>query len=312
MVTRDSEIRSGSTGAKGAGSADSAPRKRWPGGAQCAVMLTFDFDAETNWISRDRQNTRRPGVLSQGTYGARVGVPKILELLREEDLRATFFVPGWVAEHRTERAEAIVAAGHEVGHHGYLHLWIDPDDPDGEVEEFERGIEALHRHLGVTPQGYRSPAGETSENILRLLADNGLVYDSSLMDDVFPYRHRLDTGAPGPIELPWHWSLDDAPYLFFAIKSPRPIFTNEHILSIWKKEFEEIHRWGGLFDLVMHPQGIGRPSRLAMLREFIAFTREFDGVWYATGAEVAKSFVDLQEEDAPRNDINPFVSRLVR
>ncbi|MCB2102357.1 MAG: polysaccharide deacetylase, partial [Rhodobacterales bacterium] len=259
---------------------DSSPI--WPDGVECTVLLTFDFDSETNWISRDRENLKRPGTLSQGSYGAKVGVPKILELLREEDLPATFFVPGWVAENRTRRVEAIVAAGHEVAHHGYLHLWIDPDNPDGEVEELERGLEALKRCVGVVPRGYRSPAGETSANILRLLAERDFLYDSSLMDDVFPYRHVLADGRPGPVELPWHWSLDDAPFVLFAIKSPRPIFTNEHILSIWKKEFAEIHRWGGLFDLVMHPQAIGRPSRLAMLREFIAYTREFPGVRYAT------------------------------
>ena len=56
----------------------------WPNGAKCAVMLTFDFDAETLWISRNPDNWRRPGVLSQGTYGGKVAVPKILELLREK------------------------------------------------------------------------------------------------------------------------------------------------------------------------------------------------------------------------------------
>jgi peptidoglycan/xylan/chitin deacetylase (PgdA/CDA1 family) len=90
-------------------------------------MLTFDFDAETLWISRDPENARRPGVLSQGAYGGKVGIPKILELLREEELRGTFFVPGWTAEKYLDRMEAIVKGGHEVGHHGYLHEWIDPD-----------------------------------------------------------------------------------------------------------------------------------------------------------------------------------------
>jgi len=75
----------------------------WPNGARCAVMLTFDFDAETLWLSRDPANARRPGTLSQGAYGARRGVPKILELLREEGLRATFFVPGWTAEKHTAK-----------------------------------------------------------------------------------------------------------------------------------------------------------------------------------------------------------------
>jgi peptidoglycan/xylan/chitin deacetylase (PgdA/CDA1 family) len=148
----------------------SVPDLRWPGGAQCAVMLTFDFDAETLWISRDASNWKRPGTLSQGTYGARVAVPKILELLRELELRGTFFVPGWTAERHTDRVAAILECGHEVGHHGYLHEWINPDDPAAEEAALDRGLEALRKTVGVKPVGYRSPAGETSGNLIRLLA----------------------------------------------------------------------------------------------------------------------------------------------
>ena len=266
----------------------------WPGGAQCAVMLTFDFDAETLWLSRDPSNWKKPGTLSQGVYGAKVGVPKVLELLEEVGIRATFFVPGWTAEKHTGRVEAILAAGHEVGHHGYLHEWPDPDDPEGEVTALDRGLEALEKTVGVRPKGYRSPAGESSDNMIQLLADRGFLYDTSLMDDVVPYRHVLADGSPGPVELPWHWSLDDAVYALFSVKSPRPIFTSEHMLEIWQEEFREIYRWGGLFDLVMHPQVIGRPSRIAMLREFIAFTKRYPGVWYASGEEVARAWLAQQ------------------
>ncbi len=264
---------------------------RWPGGARCAVMLSFDFDAETLWLARDGANWKRPGTLSQGVYGAKVGVPKILELLDENGLKATFFVSGWTAEKHRERAEAIVAAGHEVGHHGYLHEWPDPDDPDGEVEALDRGLEALEQTLGVRPKGYRSPAGETSENMIRLLAERDFLYDSSMMDSIDPYRHVLADGGEGPVELPWHWSLDDAVYCLFSIKTPRPIATSEHVLKIWSDEFQEIYRWGGLFDLVMHPQFTGRPSRLATLRQFIAFTRRFPDVWYATGQQIAEAWL---------------------
>ena len=232
---------------------DSIDPPVWPGGAQCAVMLTFDFDAETNWITKDPLSTQRPGRLSQGTYGARVGVPRIVELLHELELPATFFVPGWVAANRTSAAELIVKNGFEVGHHGFLHKWVEPNDPAGEEEELMLGLEALEKHLGIRPSGYRSPAGETTPNLISMLAREGFVYDTSLMDDINPYRHRLANGDPGPVELPWHWSLADSPYMMFGIKSQRPIMSSEAVLSIWQEEFQAIYRWGGLFDLVMHP-----------------------------------------------------------
>jgi peptidoglycan-N-acetylglucosamine deacetylase len=264
----------------------------WPSGAQCAVMFTFDCDAETLWISRDPSNWKRPGTLSQGTYGAKVGLPRILELLRDYGLKATFFVPGWTAEKYVDRIQVVLRDGHEVGHHGYLHEWIDPEFPEQEREALEKGLTALRTALGVRPVGYRSPAGETSQNLVALLAEYGFLYDSSLQDDINPYQLKTVGGFPRPIELPWHWSLDDAPYMLFSLKNPRPIMTNSHVLEIWREEFQAIYRLGGLFNLVCHPQVIGRPSRLELLRQFIDFTMKFPKVWYATGQEVANAWIN--------------------
>jgi len=270
-------------------------RVNWPDGARVAVMLTFDFDAETLWMARDPENHRRPGILSQGRYGAKVGVPKILETIEDAGVPATFFIPGWTAENHTDRCEMVLRAGHEIGHHSYSHEWIAVGDTAKEIEEMERGLDALKSKLGVVPKGYRSPAGETSENLIRLLDKHGFLYNSSLLDDINPYRHVMPDGRPGPIELPWHWSLDDAVYALFSIKGPRPIFPNSHIKEIFQAEFQEIHRWGGTYNLVMHPQVSGRPSRIALLREMIAWMREFPGVWFATCSQVAEAWAANHE-----------------
>ena len=98
----------------------------WPDGKRAAAAFTFDFDAEEVWIGEDPANADRPGALSQGTYGAKVAVPQILALLRRHDLKATFFVPGRVAEQHGDRVREIIADGHEVGHHGYTHTAANP------------------------------------------------------------------------------------------------------------------------------------------------------------------------------------------
>ena len=268
---------------------------RWPNGARCAVMLTFDFDAETLWTSRNPENASRPGVLSQGRYGAKVGVPKVLDTLRDVGVKGTFFVPGWTAENHTGRVEMILKDGHEIGHHSYSHKWVG-GDPHAEIEEMEKGLDALKRTVGVVPRGYRSPAGEVSEGLFRLLQKHNFLYDSSLMDDINPYRHALPDGSKGPVELPWHWSLDDAPFALFSMQAQRPLQTNAHMLSIFSEEFREIYRWGGLFDIIFHPQVVGRPSRIALLRELIAFIRTFPNVWFATGTEVAEHWAKEHEK----------------
>lgn len=263
----------------------------WPNGARCAVMLTFDFDAETLWLSRDPANARRPGVLSQGVYGGRRGVNAVLRILREYKVPSTFYVPGWTAERYADRIHDILADGHEIGHHGYLHEWPDPDRPKEEREAFLRGLEALDRVAGIRPTGYRSPAGETTPTLFGLLHEQGIIYDSSLMSDIEPYRHVLPDGTPGPVELPMHWLADDAPYMMFSGQTPRTMLTNDAIFANWRDEFDVIRQWGGLYNLIMHPQFTGRPARTLLLRRIIEHIQGHPDVWFATGHEVAMAWL---------------------
>lgn len=264
---------------------------KWPNGARIAVMWTFDFDAQSSWLARDPENAERLGVLSQGLYGAKRGVPAILELLREMKMPATFYIPGWVVENHTARCREIMEAGYEIGHHGYSHQWADPKQPERECEDFDRASEVLHRVLGCKPRGYRPPAAEITANTLKMLTDRGFLYNTNMLDDVYPYRHILPGNVKGPVELPTHWSLADAVYMISSVRHNRVIRTNQDIFTIWKDEFDELYKWGALFNLVLHPQAIGRPSRVALLRRFMEYTQGFEGVWYATGVEVAEAFV---------------------
>src|SRR5947207_2793998 len=170
----------------------------WPGGARCAASFTFDFDAEEVWIGEDPENAHRPGVLSQGTYGAKVAVPALLALLERRGVRATFFVPGRVAERHPARVAAIVAAGHELAHHGYTHTAPSRLSRDEEEAELARGLEVL-RSFGAEITGYRSPWWDFSPHTLGLLAGHGFAYSSNMMDDVRPYRHDGSSLVEVPI-----------------------------------------------------------------------------------------------------------------
>jgi peptidoglycan/xylan/chitin deacetylase (PgdA/CDA1 family) len=273
-----------------ANSAPPAPEFPWPNGARCALFPAFDVDAETAWISGDPANARRLVTLSYGGYEARVGVPKILELLARYGIKATFFVPGWVAEAHTAMCESIVAAGHEIGHHGYLHWRPEPGKTAEMTEEIDRGLEALRRKLGVTPIGYRAPYAESAVELLELLTGRGLRYSSSFRDDIRPYRHLLPGGRPGPIELPVNHSFDDWVYGLTHRQAPRAMFPREHVLSIWREEFDQTREWGGLLSMVMHPQVTGRPMRINILREFLDHVLRHGDTWIATGREIAEHY----------------------
>jgi peptidoglycan/xylan/chitin deacetylase (PgdA/CDA1 family) len=261
----------------------------WPDGVQCAVVLSFDLDAESGSLYRDPTNADRPVLISHGRYGPRRAVPNLLTLLAEQGLPATFFIPAWVAEQYPAAVEAIVAAGHEVGAHGDLHERLDQlSGPDEEEAILVRSIEVLTARAGRRPVGYRSPSWEFSPATLTLLHRHGFLYSSNMMDDYHPYLHPTSPGAAPLVELPIQWLLDDAPLFWFRPDLPtRPIQPNGNALAIWSEEFTAIHRRRGLFVLTMHPQIIGRPSRIDMLARLIDHINCHPGVWFATGEAVA-------------------------
>jgi peptidoglycan/xylan/chitin deacetylase (PgdA/CDA1 family) len=259
----------------------------WPRGVQSAVCLTFDLDAETAWISRDPANIDRLSVMSQGAYGPKVGVPLILDFLDRNDLKATFFVPGWTAERWPDVVAAIHRRGHEIGHHGYLHEALEGKTRAAEEEILAGSSRILAGITGGAPIGYRAPLYEITHETVSLLRAHGFLYASNLQDSLWPYLHP---GSPPVVELPVTWILDDGPFWAFGLRPPlyRQIFPPAAVLSVWRDEFLGMHQVGGAYMLILHPQYTGRPSRLRMLQELIDAMRAAGNVWFTHGAELAR------------------------
>lgn len=261
-------------------------RGLWPRNARCALCLTFDFDADSRWGDRPETGLT---VRSRGVYGARVGVWRVLELLRRYDIPGTFFVPGYTAVTYPQAMEAIVRGGHEVAHHGYFHEAPSTfaHDPEGERAVLERGSEALARFTGSRPLGYRSPAWDLNPGSPRLLAKAGFVYDSSLMDEERPYL--IETGGAPLVELPIDWVLDDFTHFQFAPPAVQGLSAPSKVLEIWSDEFDGYYETGGCFILTMHPQVIGRHHRLKLLEKFLQYVmRRRRRLFIATCLEVAR------------------------
>jgi peptidoglycan/xylan/chitin deacetylase (PgdA/CDA1 family) len=262
------------------------------------VCLSFDFDALSVWLAYDRVT---PAMLWRGEYGARVGVPRVLELLRGHDLQATFFVPGHTVESFRAETESILEHGHELAHHSYAH--IDPSEQarDDERADMERAWHVLES-VGVTPRGYRSPSADLSASTLELLAEFGFLYDSSLMgDDYTPFRPRigdrvsrtepLERGEEAPFwELPMSFELDDWVHFQFNFAPyRRGGATPSDVLEIWQGELDwmDEHVDGGVLTVCMHPQVIGRGHRIAMLDQFIGHALD-RGARFARMVDVAE------------------------
>ncbi len=255
-------------------------------------MLCFDVDGETTALAEDPKLVRRLSTMSQCTYGPTVGVPRLLELLDHLGVPATFFLPGWVAEHHPRMVEAIVGGGHEIGVHGYLHERLPALSPARERAVLEKTVRILERLSGTRPVGYRAPWFEINPGTPRLLSAEGFAYDSSLMGDDVPYR--LPNGL---VEIPAQWMLEDWEQFAFNA-DPHWGFIPEDcskVHDLWWREFEAMHDFGCCFVLTMHPWLMGRPSRVRLLEQLVGEMQDAGGVWFARGAEIARWFTEHPE-----------------
>jgi peptidoglycan/xylan/chitin deacetylase (PgdA/CDA1 family) len=244
------------------------------------LMLTFDLDAETMWTGRDPANAKRPILMSQGAYGWKVGMPRVLALLDRYAIKSTFFIPGEVAERQPDLVRDVVARGHEVAHHSYSHRWIVNLQPEEEREEMRKGMEILTALTGSRPRGWRSPAAEFSSITLDLIKEYGFDYSSNFFDDDSPYLLEIGGERTDIVELPFRWVLDDAPFFQYSIVLPgRTLQAPSAVLEAWKSEFDVLYAEDRMMMVGMHPEIIGQPSRIKVLEGLIEHALAHPNVW---------------------------------
>jgi peptidoglycan/xylan/chitin deacetylase (PgdA/CDA1 family) len=267
------------------------------------VCLTFDFDAVSLWISSLKQTTANP--MSRGEFAPRVGLPRVLSLLEEKGIKATFFVPAHTAVSFNAETRRILESGHEIGIHGYCHETPVGLSKSDEAALLDRAIAKLKNALGegFNPVGYRSPAWDLSENSIGLMEERGLIYDSSLMaDDYKPYfaprgfSVTEEEYRSGPVsnvvEIPVAWELDDFPHFMFLNK---PMYqgmrTPSEVYELWREEFDfSTSIEGGVFTLTMHPEIIGRGPRMTMLSKLIDHMKATPKTRFSTVADAARAW----------------------
>lgn len=275
----------------------------WRDTAECVFTLTFDVDAEAAVLAHGRRYARHAMTMSHQAYGPEVGLPRLLDLLAELSIPATFFVPGWVAEQRPGLAAGIVERGHEVAHHSYSHRSPSELSPAEERADFERALKVF-RDQGIEIFGHRAALWEATEQTPELIAEHGLLYDSSLMGDDRPYL--LETSRGPVTELPVHWSLDDweqyaflpEPHVGSVIESPAKV------LEMWRNELDAMRHYGCLFNLTNHPFLSGRPGRARTLRQLLEYALSCGDVRFDRCVDLALRA--LADGTLPHRSIRPL------
>jgi len=264
---------------------DCPPLPAWPSGHRAAVSLTYDLDAD---VGKSWRNMEGLTTLSEAKFGAGRGLERLMGVMADHKVKSTFFVPGEICELYPEEVCEIADDGHEIGHHGHIHLAIDRIRGIEQREEMDRGMQALAK-LGIRPSGYRCPGWDLTPFTLELLLEEGFRYDSSCMGDDRPYY--LKSGSRKLLEMPVHWSLDD--WVFFRFSNGNiydgggTMSDPQACLNTWKREVENASLEGRHVTITMHPEVMGRGYRSHLLSEFIGWMKADANVWVATLDEVA-------------------------
>ncbi|SIS09970.1 Polysaccharide deacetylase [Microbispora rosea] len=279
------------------------------------VAFGIDVDAVGGWLG-SYGGEDSPDDISRGLFAGEVGVPRLNALMKKYGLPSTWFWPGHSIETFPEQFEQVVAAGHEIGVHGYSH-----ENPIAMTREQESAvldycIDLIETRTGRRPSGYVAPWWEFSPVTNELLLERGIKYDHSLMHrDFEPYYVRvcdtwskIDYGKDARewmkplvrgeetelVEIPGSWYLDDLPPMMFIKTSPNSHgFVNpRHVEEMWRDQFDWVYRESdyAVFTMTIHPDVSGRPQVLLMLERLIEHINKHEGVRWSTFDAIADDF----------------------
>lgn len=279
----------------------------WPNGARCACVISFDMDADSLiHIARPEDSFDRPYPISMGRYGPTVAIPRILDTYQRLGLKQSFFIPAWCMENYPEAVEAILKAGHEIGHHGYIHE--DPVEAPNQREWFERALDVHIKMCGKVPTGYRAPVYSINQEVIDLLVEHGFRYDSSMMADDIPYQIKTTKGILW--EMPVHWGVDDWPPFahYSEIGYMMPVRSPSQGLSGFWEEFDAAYEAGGFFMLIAHPFLTGRLARWKKVEEWLEKTLKEKDVWFASLEEIVNHLDQVTKSGSymPRQENLPY------
>ena len=273
-------------------------RPVWPEGKTCAAMVTINLNAELFWLQLDPSCVNMPKTLSLGQYGMTRGVERILDVLDERGILATFFVPGWVAENYQEKIKIIQDRGHEIAALGYQHENMALLTEEEQESVMKKSIAAIEKVCGIRPKGFRSPEGELTLDTLRIAKKSDMLYSSNLCDDDRHYFKDLENGEE-LLEIPVHWVNYDLIYFAFNYHPAFPagqgrIANYTGVLNNWKDEFRGCREYGLCYVLQLDPAAIGAPGRIGMLEELLDEVLCEKDVWIATGSQMYEYYMKKQ------------------
>ncbi|QHI98964.1 polysaccharide deacetylase family protein [Xylophilus rhododendri] len=238
------------------------------------------------------------GKFSYGRYGLREGLPRLLALLRQTGIRATFFVVPADALRHPRMLEALAADGHEIAVQTSIWLPAHPTEGSEDLDSLAQACETLRGLTGQAPLGWRAANGIVTTGALRRLAELGMTYDSSFLDDDLPYV--MGEGAARLVELPVFDYLNDS--IFYGGRHP-----TDRVAKVWQEETTAMLEAGAYLHLVLHSRGdvgTAREIRVDVLARWLERTAALPGVAFYRCCDLARIWL----EGTPAEAVEAFAS----
>lgn len=258
----------------------------YPNGKKIAIMMAFDLDAESLWEAHSEDiNIMSAG---RGSYGPLQGMPRILNLMDKHEIKATFFIPGITVERYPEVAKEIVRCGHEIAYHGYTHESFP--DKKREHDAILKTKKIIFDITGYRIVGQRAPSGTIYDYSLELFLEHGFIFSSNWRNKDSFFIHMINNKPIPIVELPKDSIFDDTAYDMYVdrpYQTPTYLRSAREFCQIWRDEFDALAKENKMINFVLHPQFIGRISRINALDELIKYMKDHDA-WFETNGNVAR------------------------
>ena len=270
------------------------PTIRWPGGARVALWVApnlehYEYLPVPNKYRNPWPRTPHPDVMNYGSrdYGNRVGFWRMLEVTDEHNVRCTVSLNVAVLEHYPEIRDAMVARDWDYMSHGiYNTRPLSGMDEEEERVFYEDTIETVKTHTGKTLKGMLGPLLTNTERTPDLMAEAGFLYHADWLHDDQPFPINVRKGKL--ISMPYSVELNDVLLMLQGHSAA-------YFYQIIKDQFDTLYSEGAESGRVMcislHPYWIGQPHRVKYLGDALAYIFSHDGVWMATGDEIAEHYI---------------------
>ncbi len=279
------------------------PQVEWPDGARIAISVVVNYEegSEYSTLDGDAQGEimgEAQSPVPQGDrdlanesffeYGSRVGVWRIMDILDEYDVKATFYCCALALERNPQVGPEIVRRGHEVFGHGYRWEEYFKMDRAAEREAIRKAVESITRTTGQRPLGWYTRYGPSINTRELVVEEGGFLYDCNSYNDDLPYYTNVN--GKKWLVVPYSLEVNDTKFWRGGMSNPSDFYETA------RNTFDQLYREGKthpkMMSVGLHCRIIGKPARAAVLRQFLEYAKSKPGVLFTRRVDIARWWME--------------------